>query len=277
MLLCILSTATLHICPDRNHLTPRSHQRPRRRLVPGAKITLTDNATGKTCQHYLQQLPALYQFAADSARQIHHHGYRHRLRRSNQGCRTPRQSAGDHRLHPDRPGQHGHRRRLRLGADARTRPTPLSATPPTTPRSRPCPAKPATSPICSPCSPACSTCPSATTSDSRSGAVNGGRSDQGNVTLDGVDDNDQVGGFAFTGVLRQTQDSIEEFRVTTGGANADAGPLLRRPGQHGHQVRNQQISRRRLRVSTAPPSPSPTTGSTSRPRSTAASPTSPAS
>jgi hypothetical protein len=65
--------------------------------------------------------------------------------------------------------------------------------------------------------------PSATTSDSRSGAVNGGRSDQGNVTIDGVDDNDQVGGLAFNGVLRQTQDSIEEFRVTTGGSNADAG------------------------------------------------------
>ncbi len=59
--------------------------------------------------------------------------------------------------------------------------------------------------------------------DSRSGSVNGGRSDQGNITLDGVDDNDQVGGFAFTGVLRETQDSIEEFRVTTGSANADAG------------------------------------------------------
>ena len=59
--------------------------------------------------------------------------------------------------------------------------------------------------------------------DSRSGAVNGGRSDQGNITLDGVDDNDQANGFAFTGVLRETQDSIEEFRVTTGNANADAG------------------------------------------------------
>lgn len=59
--------------------------------------------------------------------------------------------------------------------------------------------------------------------DSRSGAVNGGRSDQSNVTIDGVDDNDQVNGFAFTGVLRQTQDSIEEFRVATSNANADAG------------------------------------------------------
>ena len=59
--------------------------------------------------------------------------------------------------------------------------------------------------------------------DSRIGAVNGGRSDQSNVTLDGVDDNDQVRGLAFTGVLRETQDSVEEFRVTTGGSNADAG------------------------------------------------------
>jgi hypothetical protein len=62
-----------------------------------------------------------------------------------------------------------------------------------------------------------------TNTDSRQGAVNGGRSDQGNITLDGVDDNDQVNGYAFTGVLRETQDSIEEFRVTTGDANADAG------------------------------------------------------
>ena len=62
-----------------------------------------------------------------------------------------------------------------------------------------------------------------TITDSRSGAVNGSRSDQGNVTLDGVDDNDQVSGYAFNGVLRQTQDSIEEFRVTTGSSNADAG------------------------------------------------------
>jgi hypothetical protein len=60
-------------------------------------------------------------------------------------------------------------------------------------------------------------------SDSRSGTVNGVRSDQGNITLDGVDDNDQVNGYAFTGVLRETQDSVEEFRVTTGNAGAEAG------------------------------------------------------
>ncbi len=62
-----------------------------------------------------------------------------------------------------------------------------------------------------------------TMTDSRSGSVNGGRSDQGNITIDGVDDNDQVSGFAFTGVLRETQDSVEEFRVTTGDSNADQG------------------------------------------------------
>lgn len=59
--------------------------------------------------------------------------------------------------------------------------------------------------------------------DSRSGAVNGVRSDQGNVTLDGVDDNDQVNGYAFSGVLRETQDSVEEFRVTTANSNATDG------------------------------------------------------
>ncbi|HVT96010.1 MAG TPA: TonB-dependent receptor [Acidobacteriaceae bacterium] len=59
--------------------------------------------------------------------------------------------------------------------------------------------------------------------DSRSGAVNGVRSDQGNVTIDGVDDNDQVFGYAFTGVLRETQDSVEEFRVATSNTNSDEG------------------------------------------------------
>jgi hypothetical protein len=59
--------------------------------------------------------------------------------------------------------------------------------------------------------------------DSRQGAVAGGRSDQGNVTLDGIDDNDEVDGTAFNGVLRSTMESTEEFRVTTSNGNADAG------------------------------------------------------
>ena len=61
------------------------------------------------------------------------------------------------------------------------------------------------------------------TVDSRSGSVNGGRSDQGNITLDGMDDNDQIGGTAFSGVLRSTLDSTEEFRVTTSNGNANSG------------------------------------------------------
>jgi len=59
--------------------------------------------------------------------------------------------------------------------------------------------------------------------DTRSGAVNGGRSDQANITLDGVDNNDQENAFAFTGAVRSTLDSVEEFRVTTTNSNADAG------------------------------------------------------
>ena len=60
-------------------------------------------------------------------------------------------------------------------------------------------------------------------SDSRAGAVNGGRSDQSNITLDGVDVNDINNGYAFTSVLRVTQDSVAEFRVTTSNPNADEG------------------------------------------------------
>jgi hypothetical protein len=59
--------------------------------------------------------------------------------------------------------------------------------------------------------------------DTRSGAVNGARSDQSNITLDGTDVNDQVSGFAFTSVLPVTLDSVQEFRVTTTNYGADEG------------------------------------------------------
>jgi hypothetical protein len=61
------------------------------------------------------------------------------------------------------------------------------------------------------------------TVDTRSGAVNGARSDQSNITLDGVDANDNANGEAFTSVLPITADSIQEFRVTTSNYNADEG------------------------------------------------------
>ena len=59
------------------------------------------------------------------------------------------------------------------------------------------------------------------TLDDRNGSVNGSRSDQSNITLDGADVNDQNTRAAFTSVLRVTLDSVEEFRTTT--TNGDAG------------------------------------------------------
>lgn len=64
----------------------------------------------------------------------------------------------------------------------------------------------------------------------RDGYVAGGRSDQANITLDGVDINDQqTGGRSGGGdlsqgsALRATTESVEEFRITTLGANANQG------------------------------------------------------
>ena len=76
--------------------------------------------------------------------------------------------------------------------------------------------------------------------DSRAGSVNGGRADQSNITLDGVDVNDINNGYAFTSVLRTTEDSVAEFRVTTSNPNAEEGrssgaqvALITRSGTNG--------------------------------------------
>src|SRR4029077_7034326 len=47
--------------------------------------------------------------------------------------------------------------------------------------------------------------------------------DQSNITLDGVDVNDNINGYAFDSVLPVTLDSMQEFRVTTTNYGADAG------------------------------------------------------
>jgi len=57
----------------------------------------------------------------------------------------------------------------------------------------------------------------------RTGYVAGGRSDQSNVTLDGVDINDAETSDVGKPVLRLQAEAIEEFRVVTVGANADEG------------------------------------------------------
>jgi Carboxypeptidase regulatory-like domain/TonB dependent receptor len=59
--------------------------------------------------------------------------------------------------------------------------------------------------------------------DARSGAVSGGRADQSNVTLDGIDVNDPQFGTAYNSAVRVTLDSLQEFRVSTSNYGADSG------------------------------------------------------
>lgn len=59
--------------------------------------------------------------------------------------------------------------------------------------------------------------------DQRNGSVNGSRSDQANITLDGVDVNDQEKQISFFSALRMTTESVQEFRVVTATPNADQG------------------------------------------------------
>lgn len=57
----------------------------------------------------------------------------------------------------------------------------------------------------------------------RDGYVVGNRSDQSNITLDGVDINEAQTNDIFSPVLRLNSEAIEEFRVTTTTANANQG------------------------------------------------------
>jgi carboxypeptidase family protein/TonB-dependent receptor-like protein len=59
--------------------------------------------------------------------------------------------------------------------------------------------------------------------DTRSGSVNGAHSDQNNITLDGVDVNDQGNGSPFNTVIPVTVASVQEFRVSTANYGADQG------------------------------------------------------
>jgi hypothetical protein len=61
------------------------------------------------------------------------------------------------------------------------------------------------------------------TVDPRYGSVAGARSDQQNVTLDGVDVNDPQLQAAYTSVVRITQEALQEFRVSTSNYGAEAG------------------------------------------------------
>jgi len=60
-------------------------------------------------------------------------------------------------------------------------------------------------------------------SGNRQGAVTGARGDQGNITIDGIDANDQATGQAFATVGNAPIDSVQEFRGVTAGVTADLG------------------------------------------------------
>ncbi len=57
----------------------------------------------------------------------------------------------------------------------------------------------------------------------RDGAVTGARTDQGNITVDGIDVNDMAGGFAFTTVGQAPIDTIQEFRTVSANPGASEG------------------------------------------------------
>jgi hypothetical protein len=60
-------------------------------------------------------------------------------------------------------------------------------------------------------------------SDSQAGSVTGSRADQGNITLDGLDVNDETIGQAFAAVGSPPIDSIQEVHITVGGPDPDLG------------------------------------------------------
>lgn len=62
-----------------------------------------------------------------------------------------------------------------------------------------------------------------TGSTNRVGSVTGSRADQGNITVDGIDANDQATGQAFATVANAPIDSIQEFRAVTTNPNSSEG------------------------------------------------------
>ena len=77
---------------------------------------------------------------------------------------------------------------------------------------------------------------------SREGAVTGARTDQSNVTLDGLDVNDFSTGQAFVTVGNAPVDSVQEFSAQTA-ILLSARPRERRRGGTGHQEWHQPVAR----------------------------------
>lgn len=64
---------------------------------------------------------------------------------------------------------------------------------------------------------------SGATDTSQQGVTTGTRGDQANITLDGLDINDQRGGFAFTTSINTPLDAVQELKTTVGGDDATYG------------------------------------------------------
>ena len=77
--------------------------------------------------------------------------------------------------------------------------------------------------------------------DSRAGSVNGERSDQNNITLDGVSDNNEFEGYAFNGILPTTQFFHRGIPRHDFELRPRPGPLLRSANHHGNQKRHQLL------------------------------------
>ena len=106
------------IRPARNHLTPRHHQRPQRRARSGSQSHPHRQGNRQNAQHRRRAAPG-----STSLPQILPANYTITVTANGFGdqtkiSRTARQPARHHRLHSHRASQHGHGRRLRVGADA---------------------------------------------------------------------------------------------------------------------------------------------------------------
>ena len=78
----------------------------------------------------------------------------------------------------------------------------------------------------------------------RDGYVAGNRSDQSNITLDGVDINEAQTNSILEPVLRLNSEAVEEFRVTTTTANSAQGSFFGSANFVDYQRRHKQFSRR---------------------------------
>ena len=105
----------------------------------------------------------------------------------------------------------------------------------------------------------------------------GARSDQTNVTLDGLDDNDQLSGNAFQGAMRAPLDSFRNFASPPATRTQMLGDPPERRSSLVTKSGTNNFPRIAVRIQPLQHWPEPTTGSTSRPELNAGLPNMPGS